>query len=431
MGPPTICDVFAVLKNNPEFRKLWLSQVVSSAGDWFNRMAILALIGSLGGPDIGTGLGALFALEFALRLLPSALFSPLAGALADRLSRRSVMLITDLLRAAIVLGFLLVDESHELPLLYGLLFAQMSVGIFFDAARSASVPNTIAPEDLHTAYTLSAATWSVMLALGAGLGGLLLTAVGLEGVFLIDSATYLVSAGFVIWLRLPSTPTPEAPLHWADIFLLRDLRRAIQHLREHQALHFALAKCFWGACGGFVVMISIIGKVRFAPLFGADAAAAGLATSLLYMARGVGTGIGPIFARRFSGSSDRALLRQIFTGYFAGAFGYAIFAPLESFPLALAAIVLAHCGGSALWVASTTGWQRKIDDSFRGRSFSFEFILVDVSFTLGAIATGAIYDSTGSIEKATWITCGAVIAGGITWRALSLRIMANSAPAKG
>ena len=172
-------------------------------------------------------------------------------------------------------------------------------------------------------------------------------------------------------------------------------------------------------------MISIIGKVRFAPLFGADAAAAGLATSLLYMARGVGTGIGPIFARRFSGGSDQALLRQIFTGYFVGAFGYAIFAPLESLPLALAAIIFAHCGGSALWVASTTGWQRKIDDSFRGRSFSFEFILLDVSFTVGAIATGAIYDSTGSIEKATWITCGAVITGGLVWRVLASRIMAS------
>lgn len=422
--------MFAVLRNNPEFRKLWLSQVVSSAGDWFNRMAILALIGELGGPNIGTGLGALFAVEFTLRLLPSALFSPLAGALADRLPRRSVMIITDILRAAIVLGFLFVDEAHELPLLYGLLFAQMSVGIFFDAARSASVPNTIAPEDLHVAYTLSAATWSVMLALGAGLGGLLLTVVGLEGVFLIDSATYLVSAVFVIWLRLPPTPTPEAPLHWADIFLLRDIRRAVQHLREHQALHFALAKFFWGACGGFVVMISIIGKVRFAPLFGADAAAAGLATSLLYMARGFGTGIGPLLARRFSGGSDQALLRQIFLGYFVGAFGYAIFAPLNSLPLALCAIVFAHCGGSALWVASTTGWQRKIDDTFRGRSFSFEFILLDISFTIGALATGAIYDNTGSIETATWITCGAVIVGGLAWRALSARIIASSAQSK-
>ena len=414
--------MFKVLRENPEFRKLWFSQVISSAGDWFNRMAILALIGELGGPDFGTGLGALFAVEFTLRLIPTALFSPIAGALADRLSRRSVMILTDILRAVIVLGFLLVDQPQELPLLYGLLFAQMSVGIFFDAARSASVPNTVAPEDFHTAYTLSAATWSVMLAVGAALGGLLMSVVGLEGVFLIDSATYLVSACFVVWLRLPPTPTAETPLHWADILFLKDMRRAVSHLREHQALHFALAKCFWGACGGFVVMISIVGKVRFATLFGADAAAAGLATSLLYMARGVGTGIGPLFARRFFGGTAKALLRQIFIGYFVGALGYALFAPLELFPLALVTVVFAHCGGSALWVASTTGWQRKIDDSFRGRSFSFEFLLLDLSFTVGAIATGLLYDTTLSIEKATWCTCAAAVAGAFVWRSLAARL---------
>ena len=55
--------MFRVLRQNPEFRKLGRSQVVSSAGDWFNRMAVLALIGDLGGPDFGTGLGALFAVE--------------------------------------------------------------------------------------------------------------------------------------------------------------------------------------------------------------------------------------------------------------------------------------------------------------------------------------------------------------------------------
>ena len=221
--------MFKVLRENPEFRKLWFSQVISSAGDWFNRMAILALIGELGGPSLGQGLGALFAIEITFRLLPTALFSAVAGPIADRFSRRGVMITTDLLRAGIVLGFLLVDETHELPLLYGLLFAQMSVGIFFDAARSASVPNTIPPEDFHDAYTLSAATWSMMLALGAALGGILLTVVGLAGVFILDAATYLVSAAFVVWLRLPPAPRTDERMTWGDVLLVRDLRRAVRH----------------------------------------------------------------------------------------------------------------------------------------------------------------------------------------------------------
>jgi hypothetical protein len=336
------------------------------------------------------------------------------------------MIITDLLRAAVVLGFLLVDEPSELPLLYTLLFTQMSVGIFFDAARSASVPNTVPPEDFHAAYTLSAATWSTMLALGAALGGILLTVVGLTGVFLLDAATYLVSAAFVYRLRLPPTPTQESPLHWSDILLLRDLGRALRHLSHSGALPFALAKCCWGACGGFMVILSIAGKVRFGPLFGTEAAAAGLATSLLYTARGVGTGVGPILARRLFGGSDRALLRQILCGYFIGACGYAIFAPLHSFPLAIAAIVLAHCGGSTLWVASTTGWQSKVDDSFRGRCFSVEFSLATLSFSVAALATGALYDATQSIERTTWTACAAVITGALIWRTIATRLLDTS-----
>ena len=418
--------MFAVLKDNPEFRKLWLAQVVSSAGDWFNRMAVLALIGELGGPSIGQGLGALFAVEFTLRLLPTALFSPVAGPIADRLSRRGVMIVTDLLRAGIVLGFLLVDEAHELPLLYGLLFAQMSVGIFFDAARSASVPNTIPPESFHDAYTLSAATWSMMLAFGAALGGILLSIVGLTGVFLLDAATYLVSAALVVWLNLPPIQAPEESMTWKDVVLVRDLRRAVRHLRERGALHFTLAKCCWGACGGFIVMLSVAGKVRFAHLFGEEAAAAGLATSLLYMARGVGTGVGPIISRRIFGQGDQGLMRQIFTGYIVGAVGYALFAPLESLPLALLMIVFAHSGGSALWVGSTTGWQRKIDDSFRGRSFSVEFLMLTISFTIGALAPGALYDWNGSIQETVWAACAAVVVGSLIWRALALRLSAEA-----
>jgi len=119
-------------------------------------------------------------------------------------------------------------------------------------------------------------------------------------------------------------------------------------------------------------------------------------------------------------------LRQIFTGYIVGAVGYALFAPLESLPLALLMIVFAHSGGSALWVGSTTGWQRKIDDSFRGRSFSVEFLMLTISFTIGALATGALYDWNGSIQETVWAACAAVVVGSLIWRALALRLSIES-----
>ena len=114
--------MYQVLKRNPAFRRLWFAQVVTQAGDWLNRMAVLALIAHLAGPSAVGATGALFAGELALRLLPSALLGPLAGSIADRVSRKGTMIASDLLRALVVLGLLTIDEPGELPLLYGLLF---------------------------------------------------------------------------------------------------------------------------------------------------------------------------------------------------------------------------------------------------------------------------------------------------------------------
>ena len=154
--------MLALLRRYPDFRRLWLAQVVSQGGDWLSRMAVLALIGSLGGSAAGAGVGALFGVELALRLLPTAVFGPLAGAVADRVSRRALMVTTDIARAGIVLLMLFVDEPGELPVLYVLVFAQMGLAIFFNAARAAALPSTVSGDDLHGAYTLSAATWSAI-----------------------------------------------------------------------------------------------------------------------------------------------------------------------------------------------------------------------------------------------------------------------------
>ena len=81
------------------------------------------------------------------------------------------MILSDLLRAVIVLGFLLIDEATDVYLVYGLIALQVVVGAVFVPAKSASIPNITSPRELLTANTLLSASWSVMLALGAALGG--------------------------------------------------------------------------------------------------------------------------------------------------------------------------------------------------------------------------------------------------------------------
>lgn len=416
--------MLAVVARNPQFARLWLAQFVSQTGDWLNRVASLVLIGQLGGSGPVLGVGALFGAELALRLLPSAALGPLAGPVADRLPRRMLMVAADLSRALVVLGFLIVREPAHLPLLYALIVLQMAIGIFFDAARTAALPDTVGQDDLHDAYALSAMTWSITLCFGALAGGWLVQWIGVGGAFVFDAATYVVSAMFLIGVRLPPVPEQEDPFRWRDILLMTDLKRGLAHARALGIAPILWTKTFWGAAGGYLVLLSLAGRDRFGEIPAAAgsasevAAAVGataVATGALYSARGVGTGLGPLVANRVFGRSDAALRRQISAGFVVAAIGYAFFGFTTSLSAACVFVAVAHLGGSALWVASTVLWQKHVEPAFRGRVFALEFLAMDLSFALGGLVGGAIYDATGSLGQTSWIVSGIVLALGMAW----------------
>ena len=414
--------MLGVARRNPEFRKLWTSQLVGQAGDWLNRVAILTLIGQLGGAAERVGVGALFGIELAIRLLPTAVLSPIAGPLVDRLPRKALMISMDLARAVVVLGYLTIDTREELPRLYALMIVHMGLAIFANGARSAAVPSTLPKEELHEGLVLIAATWSTMLAFGAFVGGLLVPVIGLVGVFLVDAGTFLVSAALVMRLRLPPVPKHEHALAWRDVVTGRELRVAFTHARERGVAAAVGAKACWGGAGGFLVLLSIAGTQRFGDaamgsgLDPATAGAAGFATGLLYCARGLGTGLGPVLARRRYGSSDASLRRQIAGGFVFAGLVYLLFGTATELWAAFLVVMVAHMGGSTIWVASTAWWQKHVEDAYRGRVFAVEFVGMTLSFTAGGFLTGAVYDATNSIAAATYVTCATVFVGGATWR---------------
>ncbi len=423
-SPAHTDSMFEVVRRNPQFRRLWLAQVVSQFGDWMSRMAVLIVIGRLGGHGALIGVGTLFALELVTRLLPTAFMGPIAGPVADRVPRRLLMIIADIARALLVLCLLLIREPQHLPFLYALVVAQMGIAIFFSAAQSAAVPSTIKKGELHAAYALTSATWSAMLSLGALFGGLLAEWIGTGGVFVFDSLTYVASALLLLGLELPPVAKHPEPFRWLDVILLRDLRRGLDHVRERGALAAILAKSFWGGAGGFLVLLPVAAHERFGT---GDAGpetvgAMGLAVGLLYCARGLGTGLGPILARRFHGSVDSALRRQIAVGFVIGASGYSLFALTDSLAVAFLFVTFAHAGGSTLWVASTTLWQKHVDDAFRGRIFALEFLGMTVSFSLGGLIGGTLYDLTGDLDTTLWVSAALVMALGLAWTVMARRL---------
>lgn len=389
-APEERAGYLELMRGNTNFRRLWAGSVVSLLGDWFNTIALYVLVTELTGSPLALG-GV-----FLTKMIPWALVSPLAGALTDRYSRRRLMIGADLVRAVVVLGFLLIDTAAEVPWLYALIAAQVVLSAVFQPAKSAAIPNITTPRELLTANALLSATWSTMLAVGAALGGLAAEALGLEAVFLIDSATYLVSAVF-IW----GTVIPQEKAEAQASSLIRSAAREIvdgwRHLWAHPRIgRIAFAKATWAvAGGGLVYMVALLGDA-VAP----QAMAAGV--GVLFMARGIGTGLGPIVARAAFTREEHwpAVLGACIA--FCGA-GYVAVSYVPWLQAAASVAVLcvligvAHAASGANWVLATVLLQKRTTDRFRGRVFGTEWMLVMMTEALSILAASLLLEQ-GALE---------------------------------
>src|SRR5579872_4038290 len=155
-----------LLGTNRNFRRLWIAQIVSEIGDWFYTLSIYTLLLQL------TGHAGSVALALVLQVLPQTFAGPTAGVVNDRLKRKHVMIAADLIRVVVVLAMLFVRSGSTVWMIYPLLVAETIMVAFFEPARNAVIPNISAPGDVLVANTLSSATWSVNLMIGAGIGGL-------------------------------------------------------------------------------------------------------------------------------------------------------------------------------------------------------------------------------------------------------------------
>ena len=134
----------------PDFRRLFVGQTISDFGDAMTSLALLLVVYKL------TGSTAALALMAICLALPQVTVGVIAGVYVDRWDRRRVMLASDLLRAALVLGFVFVQSVDTLWLLYVLALAQAAIGTFFTPARTALIPSIVKNDGLLAANSLVA-----------------------------------------------------------------------------------------------------------------------------------------------------------------------------------------------------------------------------------------------------------------------------------
>jgi len=328
-------------------------------------------------------------------------------------NRRRLMIAADLLRGCLILGLLLVRRADEVWIAYVVMALTVSASAFFEPARTATIPNITSRTELLPANALSSATWSAMLAIGASIGGLVTAVAGRDAAFVINAVSFFLSAIFINQTTYDATPpATERPKGIAALTGVTDLVEGLRYVRRES--HVAALMCVkagWGLAGGVLLLLTVFGQRVFP--FGAGSAAG---IGVLYGARGVGAGLGPIALRWMLGQQPRTLRRAIGPAFFVVGIFYVALAGAPTLPLAALSVLCAHFGGSILWVFSTVLLQLEVPDRFRGRVFAAELALVTLVTSLSSYGTAYGLDRAGWSPRALSFTLGVMFcAPGLLW----------------
>lgn len=393
---------FKLIRENHDFRRLWIAQSISNFGDWFGLLALYAIIGRYSDSEF------LLGLIIVVKMLSLAFFSPIAGYFADRFNRRRLMILCDLLRAVAVLGIILVQSETMLWLAYVLTAVQMMLSAVFEPAKTSSIPNVTSEENLTNANIISTATWSIIFTTGMAIGGFATEWLGTDMVLALDALTYVISAWFVFRAVIPQKRLSEEELYRTRN-PFKGIKEGLSYLfRNRHILRPSLAKGVSTAfLGGLVYLLIIVSEEVL--MMGS------IGLGLLYAARGFGTGIGPVIGRRiFQDEKDWVLLMGLAIT-FCGSM-YMIVGLVNSLSLMLIFVLLAHAASGANWVSSTVLLQKRTRDTFRGRIFSTEWLLFTIGNSISTIIASLVLEAKIMDVKSLILVYGGLMAlAGIIW----------------
>ena len=390
-----------VLRRNPAFRRLYVAQLISFAGDWFASVALLGLALDL------SGSAAIASLVLVLQTGGFALMAPFAGALADRVDRKRLLVSADIARVPVCLGFMLARTPDTLWIALASALLLSAFGAFFEPASSAALPNLVDDADLATANVIQGSAWGVMLAVGAALGGIVAAVFGRDVAFVIDAATFAASALLIVGIARPFQQPRERPAEGEQSGLLLSIvpvYRFARHSRFVSSL--LLSKTMFGVGTGVVLMLAVFGDRVFK--------AGDVGIGILFAARGLGALLGPFLARATFGTSDRGLLVGISVSIASVTLAYAVFPLAPSIVIAGILVFIAHLGAGAQWMLSTYGLQRHTPDAIRGRLFSFDYGLVTLTIALSTLLAGILSELL-TPQAAVWTMVGLLTVAGLGW----------------
>ncbi len=385
MEKPSNPGYLSLLKENPNFRRLWYGQITSELGDWFHYVALYALVMKMGGS--ATAMAGIM----VAKLLPLVIISPLAGVVADRISRKKIMIASDILRFFVILGFLTIETRNDLWLLYALTVIELSLASFFEPARNAIIPSIVTRRELVTANALSGTTWSVMVSVGAASGGVFVAFMGIELAFLLNSVTFLLSAFFIGLVDCREEHLGEGKKgveKGAWRFLIDGFKYLIS---EPFVLGVTLLKSGLAISGGIMTLAPL-----FASQMHSTQSGVSMGIGVIYSMRGIGAALGPILFKKIFGESPKVLRNSIAFSFFMGTISYYLLSQSNSLYIASLSVGMSTFFMAVIWVFSTSLLHMEADNRFLGRVFSIEMAGLTLVMAASNWFVGFASDSWGN-----------------------------------
>jgi len=350
----------AVLRQNANYRRLWIAQVISEMGDWFNQVAVFTLALRFTGSPL--------AIVFVLiaQTVPSTVIGPIAGVILDRVSRKRALIISDLVRAVVALGPILVTSRERVWWLYALTALLASASPFFTAGRLALIPSLAEPGEILAANSITQGTHWTTLSIGSALAGLIIGPLGFRNAFLLNTVSFLGSAFFISRIAgVVETHRRSGQAAGAMRRPWREYSEGLRYIRsEPMVLALLLIGLGWATGGGAMqVLFSVFGDLVF------HRGAFGI--GILYGAAGLGLASSAALAnwlgKRLAFRTYKRVITFCYLSY--GAF-YVAFSQVHRFWVAVLLIGLSRYFIGTSSVLNLTRLMQCIPDQYRGRVFS-------------------------------------------------------------
>ncbi len=387
-----------------DFRTLWIGQFISQIGDYLALIAALVVIQKLSGSALWLGFTAM-----ALTL-PQLLFGLVGGVMADRFDRKKVMVISDLARAAAILILIWAKSPRELYL-FPLVGCFMSVaGVFFGPARNAIIPSIVSREMLLTANGLLQASQMLAVIAGSSLATLVIATLGPASAFILDSLTFLISAGLIFTLKIPplNNSGPKEGIFWPQ------LKEGLSYIKERKPILVILVVASVATLS--LGSIAVLGVAYVENYLGVNAESFGFLNSI----QGIGMIAGGLSLGFFSRFASPHYLASIAMMVLGLAILFFAFSSRFEAALLLAAII-----GVCVVVARATLaaiLQATVPDEKRGRVESTVNTSISFSTALAMGLSGILGAALGVRAVFTLAAAGVILGGILALLALKVPV---------